>query len=153
MSSWKNDRMQSWRPLSEFANTKRLATPSGVVGLKQRVFSNVPYFLTNYLMVAMLFGVLTLLLRPLLAVLVSLPIVLYAYLFVWKRDSAWTLPVLGSAVGEREKYVAVGVVFALVFLYAASDLIWVFGITFIVVIAHAVMYKSREEHETDTLFE
>jgi hypothetical protein len=153
VSSWKNDRMQSWRPLSEFASTQRVGLPQGAVALKQRVFSNVPYFLTNYLMVALVFGVLTLLLPPLLAVLVSLPIVLYAYLFVWKRDAAWTLPVVGAAVGEREKYVAVGLVFALVFLYAASDLIWVFGITVIVVATHAVVYKSREEHETDTLFE
>lgn len=33
--------MQSWRPISEFANSKRIALPSGgVISLKQRVFSN-----------------------------------------------------------------------------------------------------------------
>ncbi len=145
--------MQSWRPLSEFASTNRIGMPAGVVALKQRVFSNVPYFLTNYLMVACVFGILTLLLAPLLALLISMPIFLYAYLFVWKRDSTWTLPVLGTPVGEREKYIAVGLVFAVVFLYSASHLIWLIGVTFIVVSAHAIFYKSREEHETDTLFD
>lgn len=37
--------------------------------------------------------------------------------------------------------------------YAASDLIWIFGATVAVVTLHALLYKSREEHETDTMFE
>ncbi len=39
------------------------------------------------------------------------------------------------------------------FRYAASDLIWIFGATVAVVTSHALLYKSREEHETDTLFD
>lgn len=56
-------------------------------------------------------------------------------------------------VGDREKYIAVGLVFALVFLFAASDLIWLVGVTISAVGVHAVMYKSREEWETENLFE
>lgn len=154
VSQWRQERMQSWRSFAEFANSRRLGMPAGgVIALKQRVFSNATYFLTNYLVVAVAFGVLTLLLRPLLAMLISMPLVLYAYLFVYHRETSMTLPGLGTPVGDREKWIAVSVVFGLVFLYAASDLVWIVGATACVVAVHAVFYKSREEHETDTLFQ
>jgi hypothetical protein len=79
-------------------------------------FGQVPYFFTNYFFVAAVFGFFTLLLRPLLALLISMPAVLYAYLFIWRKDSSWKLPVVGTEVGEREKWIAVGIVFVLVFL-------------------------------------
>ena len=145
--------MANWRPLSEFASTRRLGVPSTVGQWKDRVISNAVYFLTNYLVVALAFCVLTLLLWPRLAFLISLPLMLYAYLFIWKRDAEWVLPVVGRSVGDREKLIVVGVVASLVFLYAASDLIWIVGATCVVVVSHCVFYKSREEHEQDTLFE
>lgn len=153
LSSWRKDRMSNWRSFGEFLNSRRVGLPPGVMGAKRRVFSNVPYFLTNYLMVALALGVLTLLLAPLLAILISLPVVCYWYLFIWRRDAEWTVPVLNRPVGDRERWIPVGVVFALVFLYAASDLIWLLGTTFIFVGLHAVLYKSPEEYETETLFE
>ena len=70
VSKFKNDRMSNWRPFNEFLNSKRVGLPSGFTGLKQRVVSNVPYFLTNYLFIALVFGLLTLLLAPLLAIMI-----------------------------------------------------------------------------------
>merc|ERR1711991_94364 len=139
-STWRRERMANWRPFSEFADSRRVAMPEGVSGLKSRVMSNLPYFFTNYIMVAVGFCLLTLLLAPRLAVLISLPALLYAYLFVWKRDAEWVLPVVGRPVGDREKLIAVGVVFLLVFLYAASELVWIVGVTMILVTSHAILY-------------
>lgn len=153
MSSFKQERMSNWRPISEFASTRRIGMPSTVTQWKNRVMSNAVYFMTNYIMVGLAFCVLTLLLAPRLAFLISLPILLWVYLFIWKRDAEWVLPVLGRPVGDREKLIAVGVLGGLVFLYAASDLIWIVGATCVVVVSHGVFYKSREEHEQDTMFE
>lgn len=44
---------------------------------KDRLFKNIPYFLTNYLMVFALFTLLTLLTAPLMAILVSFPALVY----------------------------------------------------------------------------
>lgn len=145
--------MSNWRGFGEFANSKRVSVPSGVTGLKQRVFSNVPYFLTNYLLVAALFGMLTLFLSPVLAILLSLPVLLYWYLFIWKREAEILIPIISRPVGDREKWIAVGILFSLVFLLAASHLIWLLGITLMCVGLHAVLYKSKEEWETENLFE
>lgn len=68
---------------------------------------------------ALFFGVLTLLLAPFLAVMIrliyliylllffisyflasSLPLILYWYLFIWRRDATWELPVIG-VIGDR----------------------------------------------------
>lgn len=131
---------------------------------------NIPFFLTNYLMVFVLFTLLTLLTAPLMAILVSLPMLCYWYLFSWRADAEIKVPVLGYpgrmggggggslaltllSVGDREKYVAVGVVAVLVFLLAASDLIWLVGVTAVFVGAHSVFYASQDEWELATAFD
>ena len=151
-SAWRQERMSNWRPLGEFASTKRISLPEGVGALRARVVSNSVYFMTNYLMVAVAFSLLTLLLAPRLAFLLSLPGILYFYLFVWKKDAEWTWPMVGE-VTPKIKLAMVGVLLGLVFLFAASDFIWVIGATCVIVVAHCVFYKSKEEHEQDTMFD
>ncbi len=56
-------------------------------------------------------------------------------------------------VGDREKYAAVGVVAALVFLFAASDLIWLVGLTVVFVGVHSVFYATQDEWEIATAFD
>lgn len=108
--------LQSWRPFGEFLNSKRVSMPSGVgyvsvalvcsvltrqlllcSGVKDRIFKNVPYFLTNYLMVLVVLTLLTLLMAPMMAVLISMPLLVYWYLFVWRADLQYTVPVIGYA--------------------------------------------------------
>jgi hypothetical protein len=144
------------------------------------VFKNIPYFLTNYLMVMCVFTIFTLLMAPLMALLISLPLLCYWYLFVWRHDVQYTVPVIGyqcelflllfsmfyrllfasnirlfffSLVGDREKYIAVGIVSLLVFLFAASDLIWLVGLTAVFVGVHSVCYATQDEWELATAFD
>eukprot|EP00871_Galdieria_phlegrea_P004423 jgi/Galph1/4982/GphlegSOOS_G3600.1 len=146
-STVRNQLWQIWcsaKPWSEFANSKKLKPPLDTADIKDRLFSNLRYYLPNYLLLFVGLSCFSVLLRPSILLAVLLVAFLYAYLFLFHSAPIRWGPI---EVNIHMKIFILGIVSSfLIWLTGAIYFItsWL-GIAFVVAVAHAIMHLPADE--------
>ncbi|GJQ13691.1 hypothetical protein GpartN1_g5482.t1 [Galdieria partita] len=139
----------SAKPWSEFANSKKLKAPTDAADVRDRVFSNLRFYLPNYVLLFVALSSLSILLRPFIVIAVLLIAFLYAYLFVLNPTPLSWGPI---HLNSQLKMVVLTVV--AVFLIWITGAVYVItswlGVAFVIAVAHAVMHLPADEPDFET---
>ncbi|EME32070.1 prenylated Rab receptor 2 [Galdieria sulphuraria] len=139
----------SAKPWSEFASSKKLKTPSDAADVRDRVFSNLRFYLPNYVLLFVALSSLSILLRPFIVIAVLLIAFLYAYLFVLHSTPISWGPVY---LNSQLKMIVLTVV--AVFLIWITGAVYVItswlGVAFVIAVAHAVMHLPADEPDFES---
>lgn len=139
----------SAKPWSEFANSKKLKAPSDAADIRDRVFSNLRFYLPNYIVLFVALSSLSILLRPFIVIAVLLIALLYAYLFVLHPT-----PIAWGPVVFHSQLKTIVLCFVAAFLIWLTGAVYVItswlGVALVVAVAHAVMHVPADEPDFET---
>jgi len=151
-STLKSQLWQIWhsaKSWSDFANSKKLKAPSDVADLRDRVLSNLRFYLPNYILLFVGLSSLSVLLRPFILIALLLVAFLYSYLFILNPA-----PISLGAVQLNSQLKMMVLTVVAVFLTWVSGAVYVItswlGVAFVIAMAHAVMHLPADEPDFES---
>ena len=135
------------RPATAFFDPTRFSRPQSTTEATARVELNLQWFWVNYLCIAALILVLTILSQP--SFLLTLLVLAAVWLFALTRDPL-AVPFTPYSLSGRSKLMALyGVTAVMLFIFAGSTILTVVGICGLVVLAHATLHATPSQDERD----
>jgi len=137
--------LKTWRPLFVFAHPNFFALPRNYTEGIKRLEMNMSYFLTNYLAIACGLLVCAILYRP------HLFIALVIVALCWHLATRQSDIRIGNYVlrGQPKYAILSGVSIAILVVFAGTALLTVFGISSILILAHASVRREIIEDDAD----
>lgn len=138
---WMSKRREEIRPWGLFVKTSHFQTPSSLPKLSKRVYKNVDYFLSNYVLVFLVLFIYCLVTSPMLLVVLALSGGGCYYLTLKQRERKLVLG--GREVSLAQQYALVGLCAIPLFLLAGagSAVFWVIGASMVFIGVHASFYN------------
>lgn len=135
------------RPASAFFNPARFSRPQSTAEATARVELNLQWFWVNYLAIAALILVLTILSQP--SFLLTLIVLAAVWFFAMTRETI-AVPFTPYSLSGRPKLLTLyGLTAVMLFLFAGSAILTVVGICGLVVLAHAALHATPSQDERD----
>ena len=136
------------RPASAFFDPQRFSRPQSSTEATTRVELNLQWFFVNYLLIAALILVLTLLSQP--SLIVALLVLAALWLFAFTRDVI-AIPYTPYSLSGRSKLVSMYAVTAVLLLvFAGTTILTVVGVCGLVVLGHATLHATPTQEERDS---
>ncbi|TRY80382.1 hypothetical protein TCAL_04860 [Tigriopus californicus] len=138
---WMSKRREEIRPWGLFARTSHFQTPASLPKLSKRVYKNVDYFLSNYVLVFLVLFIYCLVTSPMLLVVLALSGGASYYLTLKQKERKLVLG--GREVSLAQQYGLVGLCAIPLFLLAGagSAVFWVIGASMVFIGVHASFYN------------
>ena len=135
------------RPASSFFDLRRFSRPQSTTEATTRVELNLQWFYVNYVLIAALIVLLTILSQP--SFLLTLLVLAALWLFALSREVV-AIPFTPYALTGRSKMMALYAVTAIILLlFAGSTILTLAGICGLVVLAHATLHGTPTQEERD----
>jgi len=145
MSTWKDERFQSFRPVSEFFNRSKISLPKPTE-VVTRVKQNLIWYQTNYLAVFCILALYCALTSPMFLI----SVILTSGVWIWSyKYREGTVRIQGKEVPEN-MFIAILSALTLFIFYIAdvsSILIWLLMITSIFSLIHAIILIPQPQDE------
>ena len=135
------------RPASSFFDLKRFSRPQSTTEATTRVELNLQWFWVNYLLIAALILVLTVLSQP--SLLLTLLVLAGLWLVVLTRD---VIPIPYSPyslTGATKLRVMYGLTAVILLIFAGTTILTIVGVCGLVVLAHASLHGTPTQEERD----
>ena len=135
------------RPAGAFFDPTRFSRPQSTTEATTRVELNLQWFWVNYLAIAALILVLTILSQP--SFLLTLLFLAALWVFALTRDVI-AVPFTPYTLSGRPKLLTLyGLTTVILFIFAGSAILTVVGICGLVVLAHATLHATPTQDERD----
>merc|ERR1719347_1850205 len=141
LKEWFGKRRANIRPLGQFFNTSNFQVPPSAGRLTKRLYKNVEYFQSNYVMVFIVLVLYCLLTSPLLLIVIAASGGA-AYIAALKNAER-KLSIAGHEVSLAQQYGLIGVCSIPFFLLAGAGgvVFWVLGASLFFITGHAAFYN------------
>jgi len=141
IKEWFGKRKANVRPVGVFFNTSNFQVPPSAGRLSKRLYKNVEYFQSNYVMVFLVLVLYCLITSPLL--LIVMAATGGAGYIAGLKNAERKLTVAGHEVSLAQQYGIIGLCSIPFFLFAGATgiVFWVLGASLVLITAHAAFYN------------
>jgi len=141
VKEWFGKRRANIRPLGEFFNTSNFQVPPSAGRLTKRLYKNVEYFQSNYVMVFIVLVLYCLISSPLLLIVIAATG--GACYIAGLKNADRKLSIAGHEVSLAQQYGLIGVCSIPFFLIAGAGgvVFWVLGASLFFITGHAAFYN------------
>merc|ERR1712088_145973 len=141
IKEWFGKRRANIRPLGEFFNTSNFQVPPSAGRLTKRLYKNVEYFQSNYVMVFIVLVLYCLISSPLLLIVIAATG--GAFYIAGLKNADRKLSIAGHEVSLAQQYGLIGVCSIPFFLIAGAGgvVFWVLGASLFFITGHAAFYN------------
>jgi len=141
LKEWFGKRRANIRPLGQFFNTSNFQVPPSAGRLTKRLYKNVEYFQSNYVMVFIVLVLYCLISSPLLLIVIAATG--GACYIAGLKNADRKLSIAGHEVSLAQQYALIGVCSIPFFLIAGAGgvVFWVLGASLFFITGHAAFYN------------
>jgi len=141
LREWIAARKSNIRPIGVFFATAKFQNPNSAAGLTKRVYKNLDYFQSNYVLVFLLLFVYCLVTSPLLLVVMGMAV--GACYFISMKNKQQKITLAGHELSLAGQYGAVALCSIPLFLLAGAGgvVFWVLGASLFFISLHAAFYN------------
>merc|ERR1712223_438529 len=141
VKDWLAKRRESLRPVGTFFNTSNFQVPPSAGRLSKRLYKNVEYFQSNYMLVFLVLVLYCLISSPLLLLVIAAAG--GASYYASSKNSERKLAIAGKEVSLAQQYGMISVCSIPFFLWAGAGgiVFWVLGASMFFITAHAAFYN------------
>merc|ERR1711997_523650 len=141
LKEWFGKRRANIRPLGQFFNTSNFQVPPSAGRLTKRLYKNVEYFQSNYVMVFIVLVLYCLISSPLLLIVIAATG--GACYIAGLKNADRKLSITGHEVSLAQQYGLIGVCSIPFFLIAGAGgvVFWVLGASLFFITGHAAFYN------------
>eukprot|EP00090_Calanus_glacialis_P024404 TRINITY_DN378_c0_g1_i1.p1 TRINITY_DN378_c0_g1~~TRINITY_DN378_c0_g1_i1.p1 ORF type:complete len:203 (-),score=65.35 TRINITY_DN378_c0_g1_i1:122-730(-) len=141
VKEWFTNKRANLRPLGTFFNTANFQVPPSAGRLTKRLYKNIEYFQSNYVLVFLVLVVYCLISSPLLLIVIAAAG--GASYFASTKNSQRKLAIAGHEVSLAQQYGLIAVCSIPFFLWAGAGgiVFWVLGASMFFITGHAAFYN------------
>jgi len=141
IKEWFGRRRSSIRPVGVFFNTSNFQVPPSAGRLSKRLYKNVEYFQSNYVLVFLVLVLYCLISSPLL--LIVMAATGGACYIASLKNAERKITVAGHEVSLAQQYAGIGLCSIPFFLFAGATgiVFWVLGASLVLITGHAAFYN------------